>query len=139
MSPVKVTIVDPAAEDVAERLALAPHTASLRGARVALIDNSKHNADRFLATLAMLLVRDQGVAGTAGYRRAGAGVRWPPGILPRLLEGGAAAGPGVADWGWCVTWGLHDSVQIEKAGRPAVTVVTEAFKGAAAARAAVLG
>ena len=38
-----------------------------------------------------------------------------------------------------MTWGLHDSVEIEKTGRPAVTVVTEAFETAAAARAAVLG
>jgi hypothetical protein len=38
-----------------------------------------------------------------------------------------------------VTWGLHDSVAIEKKGRPAVTVVTEAFQTAAFARAGVLG
>ena len=38
-----------------------------------------------------------------------------------------------------MTWGLHDSVQIEKSGRPAVTVVTEAFQAAAEARARVLG
>ena len=57
-----VTIVNPAAEDVSERLTPAPGVASLRGARVALIDNSKHNADRFLDTLATLLVRDHGVA-----------------------------------------------------------------------------
>jgi hypothetical protein len=38
-----------------------------------------------------------------------------------------------------VAWGLHDSVEIEGRGRPAVTVVTEAFETAAAARAGVLG
>lgn len=38
-----------------------------------------------------------------------------------------------------MTWGLHDSIEIEKAGRPAVTVVTEAFQAAAGARADVLG
>ena len=38
-----------------------------------------------------------------------------------------------------MTWGLHDSVEIERHGRPAVTVVTEAFRTAALARAAVLG
>jgi hypothetical protein len=38
-----------------------------------------------------------------------------------------------------VTWGLHDSVEIEQQGRPAVTVVTEAFRTAALARASVLG
>jgi hypothetical protein len=38
-----------------------------------------------------------------------------------------------------VSWGLHDSVEFEKRGRPAVTVITEAFKNAAIIRAKVLG
>jgi len=38
-----------------------------------------------------------------------------------------------------VTWGLHDSVEMEQHGRPAVTLVTEAFEAAAVARAAALG
>ena len=38
-----------------------------------------------------------------------------------------------------MTWGLHDSVEMEQQGRPAVTVVTEAFETAAVARAAALG
>lgn len=38
-----------------------------------------------------------------------------------------------------MTWGLHDSVDVERKGRPAVTVVTEAFVVAATARASVLG
>jgi len=92
-----VTIVDPAAEDVTERLALAPRVASLAGARVALIDNSKHNADRFLDTLATLLVRDHGVAKIERYRKASASVPTPPEVLSRLLEGCDAAVHGVAD------------------------------------------
>lgn len=38
-----------------------------------------------------------------------------------------------------MAWGLHDSVEIEKHGRPAVTVLTTAFETAAAARAGALG
>ena len=38
-----------------------------------------------------------------------------------------------------MTWGLHDSVEMEQQGRPAVTLVTEAFEAAAVARAAALG
>ena len=38
-----------------------------------------------------------------------------------------------------MTWGLHDSVEMEQQGRPAVTLVTEAFVAAAVARAAALG
>jgi hypothetical protein len=38
-----------------------------------------------------------------------------------------------------VTWGLHDSIEMEQRGRPAVTLVTEAFEAAAVARAGALG
>ena len=97
MSQDTITIVNPAAEDVAERFSLAPRVASLAGARVALIDNSKHNADRFLDTLATLLVRDHGVAKIERYRKASASVPTPPETLSRLLEGSDAAVHGVAD------------------------------------------
>ena len=92
-----VTVVNPAAEDVTEQLDLAPRIASLRGASVALIDNSKHNADRFLDTVAALLVRDHGVAKIERYRKVSASVPTPPEILRRLLEGSDAAVHGVAD------------------------------------------
>ena len=92
-----ITVVNPAAEDVSERFALAPRVASLRGARVALIDNSKHNADRFLDMIANLLVSDHGVATIERYRKVSASVPTPPETLSRLLEGSDAAVHGVAD------------------------------------------
>jgi hypothetical protein len=97
MSRDTVTVVNPAAEDVTERFALAPRVASLTGARIALIDNSKHNADRFLDTLATLLVRDHRVAKIERYRKVSASVPTPPEVLHRLLEGSDAAVHGVAD------------------------------------------
>ncbi len=97
MSEPTITVVDPAAEDVSERFALAPRLASLRGARLALIDNSKHNADRFLDTLASALVRDHGVARIERYRKASASVPTPSETLRRLLEASDAAVHGVAD------------------------------------------
>ena len=96
MSQNTITVVNPASEDVTEPVALAPRIASLRGARVALIDNSKHNADRFLDTLATLLVRDHGVATIERYRKVSASVPTPPETLRRLLEGSDAAVHGVA-------------------------------------------
>lgn len=38
-----------------------------------------------------------------------------------------------------MSWGLHDSIEFEKKGRPAVTVLTEAFRTAATIRAKSLG
>jgi hypothetical protein len=42
-----ITLVDPAAELDHVSEALAPRLQSLAGKRIALIDNTKHNADRF--------------------------------------------------------------------------------------------
>jgi hypothetical protein len=92
-----VTIVNPAAEDVATRRGLAPRLTSLRGARVALIDNAKHNAQEFLDALEEALVRDYGVAGVERYRKASPSVPAPPEVLSRLVAACDAAVHGVAD------------------------------------------
>lgn len=97
MSESKITIVHPAAEDVARRLALAPRLVSLRGARLALIDNSKHNADAFLASLETILTRDYGVEHVERYRKASPSIPTPPEILARLAASCDALVHGVAD------------------------------------------
>ena len=70
MSAHPLIIVHPAAEDVARQLGLAPRLPTLRGARLGLIDNSKHNADTFLHTLETILTRDYGVERVERYRKA---------------------------------------------------------------------
>src|SRR5204863_4225501 len=79
-------VVHPAAEDVACQLGLAPRLASLRGARLGLIDNSKHNADAFLHTLETILTRDYGIERVERYRKASPSIPSPPEILARLAE-----------------------------------------------------
>ncbi|MBI1736433.1 MAG: hypothetical protein HYR51_14780 [Candidatus Rokubacteria bacterium] len=92
-----VLVVNPAAEDVAPRLTPAARLASLRGARVALIDNGKHNADEFLRGLEGALTRDHGVAAVERYRKASPSVPAPPEILDRLAASCDALVHAVAD------------------------------------------
>ncbi len=92
-----VTIVNPAAEDVAPRLAAAKRLDVLRGKRVALIDNSKHNADEFLRALEARLTRDHAVAGIERYRKASPSVPTPSETLSRLAHSCDALVHGVAD------------------------------------------
>ena len=93
----KITIVHPAAEDVAHQLVSAPRLPSLRGARLALIDNSKHNADAFLRTLETILTREYGVARVEQYRKMSPSVPTPPEILARMAESCDALVHAVAD------------------------------------------
>lgn len=97
MTERSVTIVNPAAEDVAPRLAAAKRLDGLRGKRVALVDNSKHNADEFLRVLETRLTRDYGVAGVERYRKVSPSVPTPPEILGRLAQSCDALVHGVAD------------------------------------------
>ena len=97
MSEHRMTIVHPAAEDVARQLELATRLPSLRGARLGFIDNSKHNADAFLRTLETILTRDYGVERVERYRKTSPSVPTPPEILARLAESCDALVHGVAD------------------------------------------
>ena len=97
MSEPKITVVHPAAEDVARQLVLASRLPLLRGARLALIDNSKHNADAFLKSLETVLTRDYGVERVERYRKASPSIPTPPEILARLAESCDALVHGVAD------------------------------------------
>ena len=97
MTEPHITIVHPAAEDIARQLGLAPRLPSLRGARLGLIDNSKHNADAFLRTLETVLARDYGIEHVERYRKASPSIPTPPEILARLAESCDALVHGVAD------------------------------------------
>ena len=97
MNDRSMIIVHPAAEDVVRTLGLAARLPSLRGARLAIIDNSKHNADGFLATLETLLTRDYGVERVERYRKTSPSVPTPPEILARLAGSCDALVHGVAD------------------------------------------
>ena len=92
-----VVIVDPAAEIEVERNPVAPRLKSLRGARIAIIDNTKHMANRFLdATRAQLEARYQ-VDGFEYYRKFSASVPTPPDVIDRLTRSCDAVIHGVAD------------------------------------------
>ena len=92
-----LTLVDPAAEIETETREIAPRLASLEGKRVALIDNTKHHADTFLAAVRALLETRYGVAGFEYFRKFSASVPTPPEVMERLRRSCDAVVHGVAD------------------------------------------
>jgi hypothetical protein len=64
-----VTVLHPAAEDVAEPQRLAPRLSSLQGMTVGLIDNHKRNANVYLEELGRLLQERYGVSQVVTYRK----------------------------------------------------------------------
>ena len=55
-----IQIYDPTTEATGRRIAYAPRPKTLKGLRVGLVDNTKHNSDQLLLRIAALLERDHG-------------------------------------------------------------------------------
>ena len=55
-----VQILDPTTEFAGRRIAYAPRPKSLKGLRVGLIDNTKHNSDQLLLRIAGILESEHG-------------------------------------------------------------------------------
>ncbi|HSE93109.1 MAG TPA: hypothetical protein VLF19_07370 [Methylomirabilota bacterium] len=62
-------LLDPTSSPVARDVAVAARPASLRGLRLALVENTKFNSDALLTRLAERLARDHGLATTVMHRK----------------------------------------------------------------------
>ena len=81
-----VTVLHPAAEDVAEPQCLAPRLASLQGRTVGLIDNHKRNANVYLEALGHLLQDRYGVSHVVTYRKISQSMPTPDEVLDQLAS-----------------------------------------------------
>ena len=92
-----ITLLDPSAEDVAEEHALAKRLASLEGATVGLVDNTKRNSDLFLQETGDLLRERFGVSNLVYARKANASSPSPTDVLDQLSSRTDAVIHAVAD------------------------------------------
>ena len=92
-----VTVLHPAAEDVAEPQRLAPRLSSLQGTTVGLIDNHKRNANIYLEELGRLLQDNYGVARVVTYRKVSQSMPTPDAVLDQLARECDAVIHAVAD------------------------------------------
>ena len=90
-----LTIVHPAAEGALPEKRPHPRLERMQGARVGLIDNSRHNSDRFMDNLKLLL-GEEGVD-TVLVRKANPSIPMDPAKMDALLAQCDAVVHGVAD------------------------------------------
>jgi hypothetical protein len=81
-----ITVLHPAAEDVAETHRLAPRLSSLQGMTVGLIDNHKRNANVYLEELGRLLQEGYGVSRVVTYRKISQSMPTPDEVLDQLAS-----------------------------------------------------
>jgi hypothetical protein len=67
-------LLDPTQDIAPQAIAYVPRPDSLRGKRVALIENTKFNSDNLLVKIGNILINDYGAASARMWRKKNAGV-----------------------------------------------------------------
>lgn len=105
----------------------APRLADLKGVRLGLLDNGKTNAVKFLNMVADILVKEYGIGEVQMFHKAALSKPAPREVLEALVKASDFAVTGIGDCGSCSTNSVHDGIEMEKMGIPAIAVCTEAF------------
>ncbi|MGO1409877.1 MAG: UGSC family (seleno)protein [Microbacterium sp.] len=100
----------------------------LSGARVGLLDNTKHNAMLFLQEVGRLLVEEAGADQvTIVETKKSFSVPVDDEIVGRYRGVADVVVTGIGDCGSCSAAAVADGINFEKAGMPAAVVLTDAF------------
>ena len=124
----------PTSEPGPETARRAANPASLAGLRIAVLDNGKPNAATVMTRAAESLAARTGADVTLVTKKgpqglsANAAIPVADDIFERLLAESDVVITGAADCGSCTAYSVHDAIQLEKAGKPAVVVTTTRFE-----------
>jgi hypothetical protein len=137
-------ILDPtgrasSAPSPAPDLDLAPRRTSLAGARVGLMDNTKHNAALLLAEIGKLLATEHGATVTVEATKANFAAPAEADLVERYRQGCDVVLTGVGDCGSCSASAVADGILFEQAGLPAAVICSDAFVVTADAMAELRG
>lgn len=106
----------------------APRPASLDGLRVALLGNTKRNADVILDAVGDELAARFDLAGLVRLTKTQFAMPLPDDLVEQLLRDSDVVVIGVGDCGSCSASAVADGITMEIAGLPAAVVCTDAFE-----------
>ena len=135
----------PTSEPGPETARRAPSPPSLAGLRIAVLDNGKPNAGTVMARAAESLAARTGAEVSLVTKKgpqglsANAAIPVADDIFERLLAEADVVITGAADCGSCTAYSVHDAIELEKAGKPAVVVTTTKFEPIAVTLSAAQG
>jgi hypothetical protein len=116
----------------------APRPASLKGARVGLLINTKQNARPFLEEVGRLLTERYGVTLTK-RAKVNFAVPEPDEVIKEMAAENDVIVTGVGDCGSCSAAAVADGVVFETAGVPVAAIITDSFRPTADAMAELRG
>ena len=117
----------------------AKRPASLKGARVGLLINTKQNAAPFLHEVGRLLTENYGVARVTHRTKLNFAVPESDEVIKEMAAGADVIVTGVGDCGSCSAAAAADGVVFEAAGLPAAVIVTDSFRATTEAMAELRG
>jgi hypothetical protein len=137
VAPPTVRIVSPRAERSIVSRAV-NNIESLEGARLALLCNSKPNAQVLLDAVADGLSARISLASVIRESKKIPSSPAPDEVYARIAESADVAIFASADCGSCTSWGIHDTAELEKLGVPALCLVAHPFVPMATAQSIAL-
>jgi hypothetical protein len=117
----------------------APRPASLRGATVGLLVNTKQNAAPFLDEVGRLLQERYGAAGVMARTKVNFAAPAPEDLVKEMTADCDVIITGIGDCGSCSASAVADGIAFESAGLPAAAICSDAFKVTADAMAELRG
>ena len=125
-----MNLLDPTIATEEEAIDFVPRPVDLRGLRIGLIENTKKNAEEVLRKLAEKLSAAHGMTpAVLVHKPQRAPVK--DAQIAELRGKADFAIAGIGDCGACSSGSLLDAVILEKAGIPAIAIVTDAFHATA--------
>jgi hypothetical protein len=123
-------ILNPTIEVEKEHIEYVPRPAQLPGLRIGVLDNTKKNAETVLRNIARRLIETHemklGMVMHKFYRSP-----LTESQIDELKSNSDFVIAGVGDCGACSSGSLLDAVILEKAGVPAIPIITDAFDATA--------
>jgi hypothetical protein len=133
-------LLDPTGFDAhAADTTLAPRPAGLRGLTVGLVDNTKPNAEVLLSEIADELHRRFGTGSSAMYTKDYFGTPMKDDLLKQVVQECDVVVTAVGDCGSCSAATVADGIMLERAGIPAVSIISDSFLVSGQAMATVQG
>jgi hypothetical protein len=135
----------PDSEPGPELAALTRSPSSLAGLRIGVLDNGKPNAAVVMTRAAQTLAARTGATVSLVTKKgpqgmsANAAIPVAPDRFELLMAQADVVITGAADCGSCTAYSVHDAIELEKAGRPAVVVTTTKFEPVAKTLSASFG
>lgn len=117
----------------------APRPASLKGARVGLLINTKRNAAPFLHEVGRLLVENYGAGSVTHRTKLNFAMPESDDVIKEMAAQSDVIVTGVGDCGSCSAAAAADGVVFEAAGVPVAVIVTESFRATTEAMAELRG